>query len=83
MKAITVRQPWALHIMQSGKDVENRTRNIAGSYRGPIVIHAAKVADEEALRALPRLPPNGIPRIFYWRGVDLRTGAVVKWGERL
>lgn len=42
MKAITVRQPWALHIMQSGKDVENRTRNI-----------------------------------------DLRTGAVVKWGERL
>ena len=42
MKAITVRQPWAYAIMHLGKDVENRTRNIAGSYRGPIVIHAAK-----------------------------------------
>ena len=66
MRCLTVRQPWALHIMQSGKDVENRTRNIAGTYRGPIVIHAAKVADEEAMRALPPLPPNGIPRIFYY-----------------
>lgn len=42
MRAITVRQPWAWAIMHGGKDVENRTRNIAGSYRGPLVIHAAK-----------------------------------------
>ena len=35
MKAITVRQPWAYAIMHLGKDVENRTCNIAGSYRGP------------------------------------------------
>ena len=42
MKAITVRQPWAYAIMHLGKDVENRTCNIAGSYRGPLVIHAAK-----------------------------------------
>ena len=41
MKAITVRQPWAWAIMHGGKDTENRTRNIAGSYRGPVVIHAA------------------------------------------
>ena len=41
MKAITVRQPWAWAIMHGGKDIENRTRNIAGSYRGPVVIHAA------------------------------------------
>lgn len=43
MKAVTVRQPWGWAIMHGGKDVENRTRNIAGSYRGPLVIHAAKV----------------------------------------
>ncbi len=42
MKAITVRQPWAWAIMRAGKDVENRSRNIAGSYRGPLVIHASK-----------------------------------------
>ena len=40
MKAITVRQPWAWAIMHGGKGVENRTRNIAGGYRGPLVIHA-------------------------------------------
>lgn len=69
MRILTVRQPWALHIIQSGKDVENRSRNIAGDYRGPVAIHAAKVADEEALRALPGLPPNGVPRIFHYGAI--------------
>ena len=64
MRAITVRQPYAWAITLGSKDVENRSRNIAGSYRGPIAIHAALKADEEALRSLPGLPPNGIPRIF-------------------
>ena len=41
MKAMTVRQPWAWAIIYGQKDVENRGRNIAGSYRGPLVIHAA------------------------------------------
>lgn len=40
MRALTVRQPWAWAIIHGGKDVENRTRNIAGSYRGPVAIHA-------------------------------------------
>lgn len=47
MKAITVRQPWAWAIIHGGKDIENRTRNIAGGYRGPVVIHAAKRYDGE------------------------------------
>lgn len=37
---MTVRQPWATAIVHMGKDVENRTRNIAGAYRGPVAIHA-------------------------------------------
>lgn len=40
MRVLTVRQPWAWSIIHGGKDVENRVRNIAGSYRGPVAIHA-------------------------------------------
>lgn len=39
MRVLTVRQPWAHSIVHGGKDVENRVRNIAGSYRGPVAIH--------------------------------------------
>lgn len=42
MRVLTVRQPWAWAIIHGGKDVENRVRNIAGNYRGPIAIHVGK-----------------------------------------
>lgn len=45
MRILTVRQPWAYAIIHRGKDVENRARNIAGSYRGPVAIHAAAAWD--------------------------------------
>lgn len=48
MRALTVRQPWAWAIVHGTKDVENRTRNVAGSYRGPVAIHAALIEDETA-----------------------------------
>lgn len=48
MKAITVRQPWAWAIVDGHKDVENRTRNIAGKYRGPLLIHAGAAWDKTA-----------------------------------
>jgi hypothetical protein len=41
MRVLTVRQPWAWAIIHGGKDVENRTRNLAGDYRGPVAIHVA------------------------------------------
>ena len=41
MRILTVRQPWAWAIIHGVKDVENRSRNIVGSYRGPVAIHAA------------------------------------------
>jgi hypothetical protein len=44
-----VRQPWAGAIIHLGKSPENRTRNIAGSYRGPVAIHAGLVPDPMAL----------------------------------
>lgn len=46
MRIVTVRQPWAWAIVHGGKDVENRLRNIAGGYRGPIAIHAGKAFDD-------------------------------------
>ena len=47
MRAMTVRQPHAWAIIHGGKDVENRTRNIAGSYRGPVAIHAGLAPFEQ------------------------------------
>lgn len=40
MKAISIRQPWADAIIWHGKDVENR--NWPTTFRGPVLIHAAK-----------------------------------------
>ena len=66
MRAITVRQPWAWAIVHGGKDIENRTRNIAGAYRGPVAIHAAQAEADNAPDDLwmrhatyyaPRVPP--------------------------
>lgn len=77
MKAITIRQPWAWAIVHGGKDVENRTRNIVGAYRGPVAIHAAKADADNApdylwlkhaesyRRTHPLLDPDAI---WPWRG---------------
>ena len=51
MRAITIRQPWAWAVIHAGKTVENRSRNIAGDYRGPVAIHASKRDDLNAFAA--------------------------------
>jgi len=40
MKALSIRQPWAWHILNSGKDIENRSWKT--NYRGRVLIHASK-----------------------------------------
>lgn len=55
VRAMTLRQPHAGHVFNSGddgdpKDVENRSANIVGSYRGPVVIHAGAQPDSEMLK---------------------------------
>jgi len=42
MKAISIRQPWAWAIIHAGKRIENRVWRARPSYRGPLLIHAAK-----------------------------------------
>lgn len=53
MRILTVRQPWAWAIIHGQKDVENRVRNIAGGYRGPVAIHAGLSIDSDAADSLP------------------------------
>lgn len=48
MRILTVRQPWAWAIIHGGKDVENRVRNIAGTYRGLVAIHGGLTLDVDA-----------------------------------
>ena len=47
LRVLTVRQPWAWSLIEGGKDCENRVRNIAGSYRGPVAIHAGLARFED------------------------------------
>jgi len=70
MRVLTVRQPWARALFR-GKSVENRSRNIAGDYRGPVAIHAAKTYGSYAefhtaakfiARNTGQLPPMVTPR---------------------
>ncbi len=58
MKALSIRQPWADAIIWHGKDVENRTWWTR--YRGPVLIHAAKVWGKEEQRTLLVLVSEGV-----------------------
>jgi hypothetical protein len=40
MKTLSIRQPWAWAILHAGKCLENRSRT--ASYRGPLLLHAAR-----------------------------------------
>jgi activating signal cointegrator 1 len=55
MKVLSVRQPWAeaLFLGSDRKTVENRTWSTA--FRGDVAVHASKVVDAQALRALTGL----------------------------
>ena len=48
VKAISVQQPWAQMIFQTGKCVE--VRNFCTNYRGTLVIHAATINDTKEFR---------------------------------
>ena len=51
MKILTLRRPWATLLVTPGpsrKNVENRTRNVAGTYRGMVAIHSGHEIDRKA-----------------------------------
>jgi len=85
MRVLTVRQPWAWAIVQGRKDVENRSRNVAGSYRGPVAIHAglapfekdnmASRAHREAREAATEIVFGGIVGVVDLVGVHVCVSA--------
>lgn len=75
MRILTVRQPWAWAIIHGGKDVENRVRNIAGAYRGPVAIHVGMSFDNDWQSA--SLDDAMRPH----RAVSARMGHTVPWRE--
>jgi hypothetical protein len=82
MRVLTVRQPYAWAIIHGGKDVENRPRNVAGDYRGPVAIHAGRAPfDDEATgqkEPLYRALMRGALRYRDGALEDLRTfGAII------
>ncbi len=82
IRILTVRQPWAWAIIHGGKDVENRTRNIAGSYRGPVAIHAGARYDEEWASDALADAMNNHPGVWNepqpWRAqIGAASGAIV------
>lgn len=68
MRALTVRQPWASWIVSGVKDVENRTRNIVGSYRGPVVVHVSQAWAADYPDGLREIPPAEHARLDAVRG---------------
>lgn len=82
MRILTVRQPWAWAIIHGGKDVENRVRNIAGDYRGPVAIHAGLQYDEnwnsDALANVMNKHPGVWDEPQPWRAqIGASTGAII------
>lgn len=76
MRILTVRQPWAWAIIHGCKDVENRARNLAGDYRGPVAIHAAAVYD----RSADEHPE--IRRMAEARGASSMREYLIPYGQR-
>lgn len=70
MRVLTVRQPWAWAIIHGGKDVENRSRNIAGDYRGPVAIHAGLAKFDEEGGGYPEVMRAIHSELLGWRASD-------------
>jgi hypothetical protein len=60
MKALTIKQPWAYLVVTGAKPIENRTWRT--SWRGPLLIHASKVIDEDGFADAEALLGRAIPR---------------------
>jgi hypothetical protein len=79
MKALSIRQPWAYLIITGDKDIENRTW--ATAYRGPVLIHAGKTMDYDALDLLLAagvvIPHNSLLPRGGFVGIAAQTGVAV------
>ena len=59
MKVLTIKQPWAILIMQKNKRFEFRSWQT--KYRGDLLIHAGKGIDKDAVKRLEKYLPASLP----------------------
>ena len=59
MKVLTIKQPWAILIMQGYKRFEFRSWQT--KYRGDLLIHAGKGIDKVAMERLAKYIPKDVP----------------------
>jgi hypothetical protein len=68
VKVLTVRQPWAVAIIDGHKDIENRSGGFTTRHRGPVLIHAAQqlsargLLDDRIIDAYPRMAERELVR---------------------
>ena len=60
MKVLTIKQPWASLIMSGYKEYEFRSWKT--NYRGPLLIHAGRAIDKEAVVRLAKYLPEELPK---------------------
>lgn len=74
MKALSIQQPWASLIVYGFKHVENR--RWLTHYRGPVLIHAGKAIDKEAMPWLwEHADVLGLTR--GWHLLPFRAGGII------
>lgn len=84
LKALSIRQPWAMSIVQGTKRVENRSWNT--SFRGRFLIHAAKGLTRDELEGwadmirAENIEWPGL-RNRMWRVGDFERGGIVGAAE--
>lgn len=77
MRILTVQQPWAWAIFH-GKGVENRTKNLAGQWRGNVAIHAGKRLSERGCELVPDLLDQTRPELLAaYADTELVYGAIL------
>lgn len=76
LRALSIRQPWAWLILHAGKDIENR--NWRTSFRGRVLIHAAKGMTHMEYEEAAMFLVTDIPRpITLPRFDELERGGIV------
>jgi len=74
--SLSIRQPWAEFIMQGVKTVENRLWQ--STYRGVLLIHAAKKFDDDWLKKLPSMGAVLAANKIH-SGMTIRSFGKINW----
>lgn len=66
MRCLSITQPWLMSILYWNKRIENRVKWMGCSYRGPILLHAAKSVGtiDEFDDVITTLMMKGVPREY-------------------